>query len=150
MNILEFMDDGIRLEEIISRCYESLADSCPGDRTRELMHKISREEINHANTLRLGLEYIRKMPDLFGPQIMSPADLLAGIRQAEALLKDIVARPELRAQLERLLGLERQFDGVHMNTAVEIKEDSLKKLFENLGRDERNHTEAINEILSVL
>jgi rubrerythrin len=150
MNLQEFIGQGIRLEESISRCYEQLADSSPGDRSRELLLKISGEETNHANTLRLGLEYVRKMPDLFGPQLMSSADLLAGIRQVEELLEEIVAHPEWRAQLERLLNLEKRFESIHMNTAVEIKEASIKKMFENIGREDSDHLEAITEILSLI
>ena len=150
MNILEYLEHGIKLEEIISRCYKTLAETCPAGEAQNRLLRISGEETNHANVLRSGRDFARKMPDLFGPQAFPSAELLEGVRSAESLLARIVGGGDQKPLLTVLLDLERRFEGIHLNTAVEIQDESLRKLFENLSREDSRHIEALTGIIASL
>ncbi len=148
MNLREFLEISVRLEEALFYCYEALAKAIPDEASCADLSRISREELQHVNAIRLGRQYVAKVPDLFGSPALSAAALAEGIALTEALHKDILGGQDRPAQLARLLDLEKRFECVHMDTSVEILEPSLKKLFEDLSREDRTHVEMLTEILS--
>ena len=148
MNVREFLELSIRLEQSVSGCYKALAEVFPDEAVRADLSRIAREELQHVGALVLGRQYAAKLPDLFGGPAVSAAVLAEGLDLTEALLKDIKAGNDRPAQLARLLDLERRFECVHMDTSVEILEPSLKKLFEDLSREDRTHVGVLTEILS--
>jgi len=49
--------------------------------------------------------------------------------------------------LKQILDLEQRFEIVHMNTAVEIKEPFIKKLFETLSQNDAGHRRRLEDIV---
>lgn len=150
MNIMEFLEQGARLEDTVSSCYRALAEKCPTPKAGDLFRKIAGQEINHANTLRAGKSYVMRFPGTFGDPTLAPADLQKGIRSAESLLNDAEAGADFKSCIERLHILETAFEQVHFDSVIEIKDASLKALFRQIDRDDRLHVEALAEILAGL
>jgi rubrerythrin len=148
MNTREFLDTAIRLEQAVAACHQSLAEIVPDPESCEELRRMAHEETQHVNALRLGLDYVSKMPDLFGRQIVPCEILQEGLDGAEALLKDILTGLAWRAHLVRLRDLERKFESVHIDTSVEILDPTLRRLFESLCREDRAHVEVLDGILS--
>ncbi|MDI6848811.1 MAG: hypothetical protein QME69_03355 [Candidatus Saccharicenans sp.] len=46
--------------------------------------------------------------------------------------------------------LEIQFEKIHLQTIVEIKDENLKKLFQKLAGEDRKHTERLSRLLESL
>jgi rubrerythrin len=150
MNLREFLDTAIRLEQAVAGCHQSLAEIVPDPESGEELRRMAHEETQHVSALRLGRDYVSKMPDLFGRQIVPCEALQEGLDGAEALLKDILTGHGWRAHLLQLRELERKFESVHIDTSVEVRDPSLQRLFENLCREDRAHIEVLDGILSRL
>jgi iron-sulfur cluster repair protein YtfE (RIC family) len=105
------------------------------------------EEKNHAEILRSGKNYIKLIPDAFGRQIMTASEVKTGLLMARSLLQTIRQKPDLETQLKGLLELERRFEKVHLDTSVEIKDLSLKKLFQDLSQEDKTHIQKLEEII---
>jgi len=150
LNLVELLDLGIRLEEKISACYEDLSRLCSDDALSRRLHKMAQEEINHANILRSGKQFLRKMPDVFGIELMTAGEIKGGFTLAEGLQKMIRQTSNLEDGLKLLLELEKRFEKVHFDTSIEIRDESLKKLFKDLSQEDQAHAKSLVEIISSL
>ena len=149
MNLNDFINLGIRLEETISTCYECLAGLSLDKTVSWKLNKMAQEEKNHADILRSGKKYIKMIPDAFGGPLMTLAEIKTGLRQAQKLLRTIRQTSDLEEGLKMLLELERRFEKAHLDTSIEIRDPSLKKLFQDLSQADRIHTESLEEIISL-
>jgi rubrerythrin len=52
--------------------------------------------------------------------------------------------------LEELRELEREFEKIHLNTLIEIQDESLKKLFRVLAGEDEKHVERLEQLLESL
>jgi rubrerythrin len=150
MKMSEFLDLGIRLEETISACYEGLCRLSSDQALSWRLKKIAQEEKNHAQILESGKKYARMVPAAFGKEMMTAAEIKTGLRLASGLLKKIQKKSDLQASLKTLLKLEKRFEKVHLDTSIEIRDESLKKLFLNLSQEDKTHTQSLEEIISAL
>jgi len=57
---------------------------------------------------------------------------------------------EYAQALKKIYDLEKKFERVHMNTAVEFKDYSLKKLFEALARADAEHRQRLERLIAQL
>ncbi len=46
-----------------------------------------------------------------------------------------------------LAGLENQFEKIHMGSALEVKDENLRRLFRQMARDDGEHRIVLEEIL---
>lgn len=46
-----------------------------------------------------------------------------------------------------LAGLEDQFEKIHLDSALEVKDENLGRLFRRMARDDREHRVVLEEIL---
>jgi rubrerythrin len=148
MKLNHLLNQGILLEETISACYEALARLSSDKTISWRLNRMALEEKNHANILRSGKSYIKMAPAAFGSEIMTIGEVKAGIGLAQDLLRMIRQTSNLEDGLKMLLDLERRFEKIHLDTAVEIRDASLKKLFHDLAQEDKTHTQALEEILS--
>jgi rubrerythrin len=148
MNLNEFINLGIKLEETISTCYECLEGLSSDQTVSWRLNKMAQEEKNHADILRSGKKYIKLIPDAFGVPLMTVGEIKTGLRKAQGLLRTIRQTSNLEDGLKTLLELERQFEKVHLDTSIEIRDPSLKKLFQDLSQADKTHTQSLEEIIS--
>lgn len=150
MNLNTFIDMGIELEETISACYEGLSKLSHDETLSWRLNKMAQEEKNHANLLRSGKNYIQMIPEAFGQECMTAAEIRAGLKLTKSLLQKIHQKPDLRSGLKNLLELEKRFEKAHLDTSIEIKEAFLKKLFQDLSQEDKTHTQSLEEMISSL
>jgi rubrerythrin len=147
MNLDDFLNLGIQLEEAICACYEGLSRISSNEDLVWRLAKMAREEKNHARILASGKEYIKMIPDAFGSKLMTGSEIRNGLSLAENLLLKIRQASSPGEGLRELLELERRFEKVHLDTSIEIKDLSLKKLFQDLSKEDKTHIESLQEVI---
>jgi len=152
MEILDLMDLGIKLENMISALYglaaQRAASSNPEIVTQ--LETLSREEIGHANALRLGRNFAAGMPDLFSEKHIDVSEIQRGLKETESLMDKFGSNQNLRFLLTGLLSLEKSFERLHMGQSVLIEDESLKSLFASLSKGDSAHISTVSAILSGL
>ncbi|MDI6698638.1 MAG: hypothetical protein QME85_06855 [Candidatus Saccharicenans sp.] len=143
--------EAIDLEALIDEIYKRAAElALDGNIARELTG-LAGEELDHASLLRAGRNYLTRAPEAFGEATISREELLQGLKATRELLGMIEGKKLLLSQiLERLMKLEIQFEKIHLQTIVEIKDENLKKLFQKLSGEDRKHTERLSRLLESL
>lgn len=150
MNVLAVLDEAIALEEKIRSCYELLSLITEDGAAAELKG-LAREEKSHANVLKTGKSFVIRTPDLFGGETVSVSRIRLGNKLIASLEENLKnGKAGFREGLTRLYRLEKRFERVHMNTAVEFKDYSLKKLFEALARADAEHRQRLERLIASL
>jgi rubrerythrin len=150
MDIERFLDLGTELELKISKIYEKMAGLTNDTSLSKRLMSLSGEEINHANTLRTGKNYLKEMPDLFVGVQLEDEEMRSGLDGSAALLSELDAGLGVSEGLKRLLELEKRFERVHLGISVEIGDPSLKKLFKALAIGDQNHIAVLTGIIATL
>jgi len=115
--------------------------------SREL-NRLSLEEKDHVTAIKAGKNYVFKNQGLFGREKVSEDEIRIGIRLALNLTDDLEQKKmSSLSGLKQILDLEQRFEIVHMNTAVEIKEPFIKKLFETLSQNDAGHRRRLEDIV---
>jgi rubrerythrin len=148
MSIPLLFDLGAEFELKLSACYAKLEFSVEADSDAAILRQIAQDELNHSSVLRSGKAYALRLPDLFGKELIQVADIKAGIGLLEALLLDLDKGENPISGLRRLLALEKRFEQVHLDTAVEIKDASLQKLFRDLSGQDQRHIQLLTEMIA--
>ncbi|HCS48933.1 MAG TPA: hypothetical protein DIW61_12020 [Candidatus Aminicenantes bacterium] len=150
MTLTETLDEAILLEEEVFSCYDFLS-KITQDGAAEDIRKLAREERSHINVLATGKNFVLRTPDLFGKETMPAAEIREGIKSACRIRQDLEKKKiTVKQALERLSELEQKFEKIHMNTAVEFKDYSLKKLFEALARADAEHRQRLERLVAQL
>jgi rubrerythrin len=150
MRLLVTLDEAIQLEERIQACYEFLSKITQDGIAAEL-RQLAREEKSHINVLRTGKNFVIRTPDVFGQETVSDTEIRLGIKTASDLEEGLKTQKiEYPQALKRVYDLEKKFERVHMNTAVEFKDYSLKKLFEALARADAEHRQRLERLIAQL
>jgi rubrerythrin len=150
MHILDFLDLAGELETTVGSAYEMLAALAPPGPLRETLRRLAREEANHAAVIRTGKNYALRMPDVFGTEKLPAVEVRAGLNWAKSLVNYLDPSADLKQGLTLMRDLEKRFEPVHLASSVEIMDASMKKLFEDLSRDDRSHLEVLGELISSL
>ena len=152
MDILDFMDLGIKVEIKISALYELAARKAailnPEFATQ--LKLVSQEEIGHANVLRMGRNYAVEMPDLFSRKNINISEVQKGFEEGELAMDKLSTEEDLKTLLINLLDLEKLFERHHLMASVEIRDDSLKSLFVSLSKGDNSHISIVRGILAKL
>ena len=142
------MDEAIELEERLSTCYELLERSAKDGLSGELK-ALAREEKSHVSVLKTGKNFVLQTPDAFGEVTIPDIEIQLGLKAVSELQTDLkAARLDLPGGLKRLSNLEKKFERVHMNTAIQFNDFSLKKLFEALARADAEHRQRLERLLA--
>ena len=150
MRLTAVLDEAIELEEKIRSCYELLSKVTEDGVSAELK-QLAREEKSHVNVLKTGRNFVFRTPDRFGQETVSDTEIRKGIKAVACLEGNLISRKtEFSQGLKKLYGLEKKFERVHMNTAVEFKDFSLKKLFEALARADAEHRQRLERLIAQL
>jgi len=150
MKLTAVLDEAIELEEKIRSCYELLSKVTEDGVSAELK-QLAREEKSHVNVLKTGKNFVFRTPDRFGQETVSDTEIRKGIKAVACLEGNLISRKtEFSQGLKKLYGLEKKFERVHMNTAVEFKDFSLKKLFEALARADAEHRQRLERLIAQL
>jgi len=141
----------IELENLIGEIYRLAANLSPEENIGRELARLAAEEQQHVNLLRTGQNYLTKAPEVFGQLAISEEEMLLGLKKAQELLAKIENRKLLLPQmLEELRELEREFEKIHLNTLIEIQDESLKKLFRVLAGEDEKHVERLEQLLESL
>jgi len=150
MDLTVMIDEAIELEERFGACYDQLSKTAEDGLAPE-MKQFAREEKSHENVLKTGRNFVSGAPDLVGQQAISNLEIRCGLRAAENLQAELLSgKADFRQGLKRLHDLERRFERIHMTTAAEIKDFSLKKLFESLARADAEHRQRLERLIARL
>ena len=91
-----------------------------------------------------------KISDGFEKGNMSLEEVEEGIGKLDSLIQSI-DHNEINVidAFQNLVRLEIEFEQVHLNTMMKIKDESLRILFEALSKGNKKHTERLQKILSL-
>ncbi|MBN1938075.1 MAG: hypothetical protein JW843_00710 [Candidatus Aminicenantes bacterium] len=149
MKILLFLEEAAVLEETISLCYLALAERAAETALRREFERLAEEENNHALVIRTGKNYVRKEPDLFGDAMIDMTELQAGLKLVRAVLETIRAGTSaFPDSVRRMRDIESRFEKLHMATVMPVRDESLRELFRQLARDDRDHGLVLDRILA--
>jgi hypothetical protein len=150
MRLLVTLDEAIELEEKIQSSYVLLSKATQDGMAEEL-RQLALEEKSYRNVLRTGKSFVIRTPDVFGQEIVSDTDIRNGIKAAADLEEGLKTQKlEYTQALKRIYDLEKRYERIHMNTAVEFKDYSLKKLFEALARADAEHRQRLERLMAQL
>jgi rubrerythrin len=148
MNIEKFLDLGTEIESQISLIYEKVAKLTVDEAVSEQLIKISREELNHANSLKMGKNYLKQAPDLFLAVNMNEEELNAGLTELGIFQTRLKETTLLLPALKWLLDLEKKFERIHIGVSVLLADVHLKELFQTLSKGDQNHVVTLTQIIS--
>jgi rubrerythrin len=151
MNALAFLDDAAALEEILSAIYEMLAGLTADAEMKKDLQRLRDEEIGHNRVIRTGKNYVRRAPDLFNKTIITEKELEGGLEAARSILDNIRSGDlDFKTALVHVRRLEEQFEKIHMATGIAIEDESLKTLFRQLFKDDKDHRLTLDEMIQKL
>jgi len=151
MGISTIIIMAIDLENLLAEIYQLAAELAPSENISRELVRLAGEERDHANLLRAGRNYQARAPEAFGQTRVSKEELLEGIKAAQDLLARIENKKLLLVQiLYELIVLESRFEKIHLQTLVEIQDESLKKLFQRLAGEDRDHLNRLARLLELI
>jgi rubrerythrin len=150
MGIQDDLEAAIDLEMTISDCYKKLSRNAVRAEIASSLEKIGREEINHANILRMQKNLSPVMEDLFGEKAAAAGQIRTCLRQARDLSTALDGSRDFEASLIDLRNLEIAIEKIHRHTAVDIRDESLRNLFDQLAGMDRAHADTLGQIIESL
>ena len=152
MEILDLIDLGIKMENGISALYGLAAQRAASSNPEFVsqLKTLSREEVGHANALRLGRNFVAEMPDLFSAKPLDFSEIQRELKETESIMDKLTTDKDLRFLLASLLDLEKRFERLHLGQSLLIKDGSLKSLFVSLSKGDSAHISTVSAILSGL
>ena len=140
MAIEETFDLGIQLEEKMSECYKEISRLCQEESLAREFIRLSNDEIVHRNLLVMGKNYLKVAPDIFHLRRERIGELETGLNKITKLIERIHDKHiSLEEALNDAAEIERLFEQFHLRTVAEVKDASLKNLFEALSVDDKAH-----------
>ena len=151
MEILEAFNTMVQLEKSMSECYKEISRICPDEQvSRELM-TLSQEELVHMNLLGTGKNYVNAAPDQFSLKSERIAELGLMQNRMVGLINDIHDKKKgLIEALTVAADIERVLQQFHLNGIAEVKDISLRKLFETLSLGDKEHIRRLFGVLKSL
>jgi rubrerythrin len=144
------LDEAIELEERILSCY-ALLGKFTQDGFAEELRQLAHEEKSHVNVLRTGKNFVIRAPNAYDQETVSDSEIRLGVKAAAELEVALKAQKlEYSKALKRIYELEKKYERIHTNTAVEFKDYSLKKLFEALARADAEHRQRLERLIARL
>ncbi len=148
MNIEKFLDLGTELETLVSSLYEEIAKLAGDEATSKQLIKISREELNHANSLKMGKNYLKEVPDIFTGVSIDEGELNSDLQKCKELHGQLLQHLAFLPSLKSILDLEKRFERVHLGASVFVSDNHLKQLFQALSQGDQNHIATLTGMIS--
>ena len=140
MSISETFDLAIQLEEKMSECYKGISRLCQDESIAREFMRLSNDETAHMNLLLMGKNYLKEAPDVFSLRQERIEELKIGLNKIITLIERVNDKKiALEEALNDAAELERLFEQFHLKAVAEVKDASLKKLFEALSTDDKTH-----------
>ncbi len=149
MDIGEFLVMATELEDLAAKLYESLAAVSTNPDLAKELQTLSNQEINHANILKMGLNYYKEMPDVFAGIAMPEEDVWMGIEEAKRFQARIVSGFDILEGLKTMLVFEGHFEKIHIGTSMKITDPSLRKLFMDLTNGDQSHIVVLKKLIEL-
>jgi len=151
MNALESIDLAAQMEEKMSECYIELSQSCEDESISKELMALSSEEIDHMNLLITGKNYVSEAPEIFELTSDRKVEMKEGLNRMITLISQIKNKKvNFVEAINDTFELEMLFEQFHLKTIIEVKDSSLKNLFEALSQGDKEHKKRLTEILKRL
>jgi rubrerythrin len=148
MSVSETFDLAIQLEEKMSECYKAICKLCQDEAISKELVRLSYDEIAHADLLRTGKNYLKEVPDIFNLKSERMTELNTALNGIANLIESVREKnTNLKQAINDTAELERLFEQFHLKTIADVKDASLKKLFEALSTDDRVHARRLTSIM---
>ena len=148
MGLSDTFDLAIQLEEKMSECYKDIGKLCQDEAISKELVRLSYDEIAHADLLRTGKNYLKEVPDIFSLRLERITELKTGLDRIIKLIDTV--RSENIAFEEAIndaAELEKLFEQFHLRTIAEVKDASLRRLFEALSSEDKTHVKRLKNIM---
>jgi rubrerythrin len=148
MAIDETFDLAIQLEEKMSECYKEISRLFRDESIAKEFIRLSNDETAHKNLLLMGKNYLKEAPDIFHLKRERISEMKLGLKGIIGLIKRVHDKKiDIEEALNDAAELERLFEQFHLKTVAEVKDASLKKLFEALSTDDKTHRMRLISVL---
>lgn len=146
---LRFLDSGKHFELKCAELYHHFERLFAGEKWfSELWKKTALEEENHAQQFDLALRLKGVGMERVKTDVVRAT---ANLQKLEAFVeKVLVLKPSSESALELAIRLEEQLAVVHMASIVAFKDPELKRLFDALLANDRDHVSALGAALNRL
>ena len=148
MDIMGYLDRAADLERKISTAYDKTLALTDDPDAKKILRKISGEEINHANSLKTGKNYVAQAPDLVLGAKIEEDELDRGARELDDFHARFQGKVGFVSALRGLLEIEKKLERVHIGASVVTSDRQLKQLFQALTRGDHNHIDALKQIIA--
>lgn len=103
------------------------------------------------NLLAAGKNYLNEAPDLFGLKCERTSELSFMQNRIATLKEDIHSKKiGLIEAINDLAQIERQLEECHLSKIAEVKDASLKKLFDTLSLGDKEHKKRLFKVMQIL
>ena len=151
MSVIRALSLAIDLELKVAEAYEKLSRMAVDETVKKDLTTLSQEERVHANLLRTGKHFASSDPLLFADEKISEKDIEDHLGLIENFLKYVDDKTlDLEDALRRMHDMEIWFETVHIRTLLEVKDPSLRKLFEALSAGDHEHTRRLEKLIRAL
>ncbi len=151
MSVIHALSLAIELELKVSDAYRRLSELVVDGVVKKNLLTLSQDEVVHANTLRTGKSHAASQPEAFESERISEEQLAENIALTDGLLKNLEDKAiGFEDALRRIKDLEGRFEKAHLNTLLEVKDPSLKQLFNALSSGDREHSRRLEELVRTL
>jgi rubrerythrin len=148
MDINKFLTLAVQIETQISSVYEKVAKLAEDALVSTQLHKIAGDELNHAATLKMGLNYLHQAPELFVSVNMNEEALNKGLLDIASIQAQLDQKLLLLPALKWLLDLEKRFEKVHIGVSVSLADAHLIQLFKALAKGDQNHIATLTKLIN--
>jgi len=148
MDASKILGLAIELELKTSECYDRLSHFAPDEPLKEELRKLAKEEIVHANLLKTGRTICRSEPEAFGSSYIRQEEIESNLTRIGRLIDSVAAGTiTLPNALREIHDMETEFEQVHLQTLLEIREPALQKLFQALSAQDDEHRRRLEMII---
>jgi rubrerythrin len=151
MEISEAFDTMVQLEKKMSECFKEISQICHDEEISKELMMLSRGEIDHMNLLAAGKNYLNEAPDLFGLKCERTSELSLMQNRIDTLINNIQSKKiGLIEAINDTVQIERQLEECHLSKIAEVKDASLKKLFDTLSLGDKEHKRRLFKVMQIL
>jgi rubrerythrin len=151
METNEAFDTFVQLEKMMSECYMEISKICNDESVSKELVELSKEEIDHMNLLKWGKDYLNESQNALVCKFERPAELSLVQDKIGTLINDIQEKKiGLMEAINDVTVLERIMGQLYLKRIAEVKNLSLKRLFDLLSLSGREHKRSLFRIMQGL
>jgi rubrerythrin len=151
METNEAFDALVQLEKMLSECYMEISQICNDESIFKELVALSKEEIDHMNLLRWGKDYLNEAQNTLILKFEKLPELSLVQDKIGKLINDIQEKKtSLMEAINEVTALERILGQLYLKRIAEVKNASLKKLFDSLSLSGNEHKKSLFRIMQHL